>query len=81
MTSLPESAALPVVSLLLTLGIGCGGPTEEPDPLLCPPPAPHGTEPGDYAAELELYDLDRNPIAIQGYCGNKVVLLYHFYGW
>ncbi len=50
-------------------------------PPLCPPPGPYGTDLGDTVADLAFTDADGAPVSLHGLCGERLSLLYHYYGW
>lgn len=75
---------LALLCLLVSLGTaapGCVDQEQDSATHLCPPPEPYGTEEGSSAAPLTLWDLDDQPLSTHDSCGDRVVLLYHFYGW
>jgi hypothetical protein len=48
---------------------------------LCPPPEPHGVAEGDYFTDLAFEVTGDGLMNLHDWCGSRLILLYHFYGW
>lgn len=66
--------------------MGCGGDDDATantpvSPGSCPPEAPFGTEQGNVAPDVTLYDCDGQAVQLRDLCPRQGALLYAFAAW
>ncbi len=47
----------------------------------CPPAPPYGLEVGHHVEPLVFLDASGEPRSLHDFCGQKLTLVYHYYGW